>query len=239
MQRNCSMPKKPKIPKDFLQRISTVKNKRALLVLKTIVEKGFVTTEDLNKAGYGHPPRAARDVRELGFPLITIREKNSKGKSNASYKFDTSKNLQPNKMGRRLLPKKKRDLIIRSANGKCQICGANHNLQVDHRIPYEVAGEPKNEGEEHFQVLCGSCNRKKSWDCEHCENLLNIKDLEKCRTCYWAEPNVYIHVAMRQQRRVDLVWNDQEVADYERIKLEAERNQKSLSEQIKYILENG
>ena len=61
MQRNCSMPKKPKIPKDFLQRISTVKNKRALLVLKTIVEKGFVTTEDLNKAGYGHPPRAARD----------------------------------------------------------------------------------------------------------------------------------------------------------------------------------
>ena len=38
-------------------------------------------------AGYEHAPRAARDVRELGIPLETIRIKDSDGKSIAAYKF--------------------------------------------------------------------------------------------------------------------------------------------------------
>ena len=37
--------------------------------------------------GYQHPPRAARDVRELGIPLVTFRIKSSDGRSIGAYKF--------------------------------------------------------------------------------------------------------------------------------------------------------
>lgn len=85
-------------------------------------------------------------------------------------------------------PKKKRDALIHAAGDKCQICGAVHNLQVDHRIPYEVAGEPGLDEEEPYQILDGSCNRKKSWDCERCQNRLEIKDPAICRLAIGPNP---------------------------------------------------
>jgi len=229
------MPKIPDFPKELLERISAVTNKRARFVLDRIVEKGLVTTEEINRAGYDHPPRAAQDVRDLGFRLKTIKVKHTNGRSIAAYVFDEGE-LEPGKEGRRLLPKKERDALIHAAGDKCQICGATHNLQVDHRIPYEVAGESQRGEAEPYQILDGSCNRKKSWACEHCPNWLKIKSLDVCRSCYWASPTDYTHVAMEEQRRADLVWIGDEVKDFERIKREAEQHERSVPEEIKRIV---
>jgi hypothetical protein len=222
-------------PKKLLERIAAVTNKRARFVLDRIVKSGMVTTEEINQAGYDHPPRAAQDVRDLGFHLKTIKVKHSNGRSIAAYVFDEGE-LEPDKAGRRILPKKEREALIHTAGDRCQICGAKHNLQVDHRIPYEVAGEtPRAEGEP-YQILCGSCNRKKSWACEHCQNWVETKSLDVCRSCYWANPTDYTHVAMQPQRRLDLVWIGNEVGDFERIKGEAARHKISVPEAIKRLL---
>jgi len=225
----------PAVSKELLERIATVMNKRARFVLDSIVKNGIVTTEEINQAGYDHPPRAAQDVRDLGFRLKTIKVKHSNGRSIAAYVFDEGE-LEAGKEGRRLLPKKERDALIHAAGDKCQICGSEHNLQVDHRIPYEVAGESQRGEEQPYQILCGSCNRKKSWSCEHCPNWLLDKSLQVCRSCYWAEPTAYSHVAMQQQRRADLVWIDDEVKDFERIRGEAASHRRSIPEEIKHIL---
>lgn len=225
-----------KIAKEFLKQIVSVTNKRARFVLDSIVKNGVVTTEEINRAGYEHPPRAVRDARELGFPIKTIKVKQTNGKSIAAYIFSEEMTIDSGKSGRMLLPKKKRDEIIASTEGRCQICGAGHGVQVDHRIPFEVAGESQATQESPYLVLCGSCNRRKSWSCEHCNNWLEDKALEVCRSCYWAEPADYEHVALQQQRRVDLVWSGAEVADFERIKVAAALLKTGVSEEIKRML---
>lgn len=227
----------PKFPKELLDRVAKVTNKRARFVLDSIVKNGIITTEQINQAGYDHPPRAAQDARDLGFRLKTTKVKHTNGRTIAAYTFDEGE-FDRSKAGRRLLPKKERDAIIHSAGNKCHICGAIHNLQVDHRIPYEVAGETCSDQEHPFQVLCGSCNRKKSWDCEHCRNRLEINDPDICCSCYWAEPTLYGHVAMLQQRRTDVVWIGDEVKAFERIQRKAERHHRSVSEEIKSSLKN-
>ena len=225
----------PKIPEELLNRIESITNKRARFVLDSIVKNGSITTEEINQAGYDHPPRAAQDVRDLGFRLKTIKVKHTNGRSIAAYIFDDGE-LEIGKEGRRLLPKKERDSLIHAAGDKCQICGATYNLQVDHRIPYEVAGESQSGKRQPYQILCGSCNRKKSWECEHCKNWLQIKSFDTCLSCYWADSTSYTHVAMQPQRRVDLIWTGDEVTDFERIRSEAENNRISLTEEIKSIL---
>lgn len=56
------MSKAPAAPKELLKRIEAVTNKRARFVLDNIVKNGVVTTEEINRAGYDHPPRAAQDA---------------------------------------------------------------------------------------------------------------------------------------------------------------------------------
>src|SRR5208283_925394 len=93
-------------------------------------------------------------------------------------------------------------------------------IQVDHRIPFQVAGEPtgRERDPKDYMLLCGSCNRAKSWSCEHCHNYLVQHDASTCRTCYWGSPQSYSHIALRQIRRLDLVWTEAEVSTFERIK---------------------
>lgn len=230
------MPDRPiRIPKELLERVEAVTNKRARFVLDSIVKDGAVTTEEINRAGYDHPPRAAQDAKDLGFRIKRITVKHTNGRSIAAYAFDEGE-LDPSKAGRRALPKKERDAIIHAAGDKCQLCGAEHNLQVDHRIPYEVAGEVLVGEKEPFQILCGSCNRKKSWACEHCQNRLELCNPDTCRDCYWAEPTAYSHVAMQQQRRADLIWIGDEVKDFERLRRAAKQHNRSVPDEIKNIV---
>lgn len=227
-----------KLPQKILKRISEVKNKRARLLLDTIARRGKITTEELKRAGYDHPPRAARDVRELGFRLITTRVKGSTGRFIAAYSLDLSASIEEKKSGRAQLPKKERDSIIAKAGSRCQICGATHDLQVDHRVPYEVAGELLRKKQDAFLVLDGSCNRRKSWACEHCENFTKLKRIGICQTCYWANPEEHAHVAMEQIRRLDLVWHGSEVPEFDAFREQCKRDRMSPSEAVKNMIES-
>ena len=233
------MTDKSPISGDLAAQIAAVTNKRARFVLDAIARKGVVTTEEISKAGYEHPPRAVRDARELGFPIQTIKVKHSNGRSIAAYIFPENARFGRGKSGRRALTKKQRDAIIEAVHAKCQICGATENLQVDHRIPYEVAGESNGESTAVYMVLCGSCNRKKSWSCEHCPNWTGKRSPKVCATCYWAGSDNYEHVATEPQRRADLVWRQDEIADYEGLRAKAQRAAEAVPEYIKRILRNG
>jgi len=213
---------KLRIPAATKALIEAVTNKRARFVLDAIVRNGMVSTEEISNAGYDHPPRAAQDVRDLGFPLKTLKIKHSNGRSIAAYTLDAEKLQALNLTGRRTLSKKERQKLIDDAGGTCHICGSQVNLQIDHRIPYQVSGDSNAADQNAFQVLCGSCNRKKSWACEHCPNFLRMKDADICRTCYWSGSDSYTHIATVEERRMDLIWfgkTETDVAD--RLKREA------------------
>ena len=64
---------KPKISKALKEQISKVTALRPKTVLDYLVKHGSITTDDIKALGYEHPPRAIRDVREQGIPLITQR----------------------------------------------------------------------------------------------------------------------------------------------------------------------
>jgi hypothetical protein len=226
----------PKIENEILKQIDAVTNKRARFVLDAIVKNGVVTTEEISLAGYEHPPRAARDVRELGFPLKTIRVKHTNGRTIAGYILPPEGKFEKGKGGRHALTKKLRDEIIKVLGAKCRICGSIQNLQADHRIPYQVAGESLSKEKDPYQLLCGSCNRKKSWACEHCQNWMKDRKVAVCGSCYWAGPIDYTHVALQQERRVDIVWEGDEISDYRKLEDAAKRENSTLEQQIKRIL---
>lgn len=97
-----------KFSKQFLNHISSINNKRAKILINHIMKRGFITTEELEKKyGYNHPPRAARDVREAGVPLITFKIRSQKGKSIAAYRFGDLRHLNIHRLkGRIQVPKK-------------------------------------------------------------------------------------------------------------------------------------
>lgn len=54
-------------PPEFLKLLESVDAKRPRTVIDHILEHGEITTEELKTIyGYNHPPRAIRDVREIG-----------------------------------------------------------------------------------------------------------------------------------------------------------------------------
>jgi len=227
-----------KLPEPLLRRIAQVTNRRARLVLDTIAQSGSITTEELQKRGYNDPRRAAQDVRELGFPLISTRVKSASGKRMATYSLALT--LEAGKTGRLQLPKKERVAIIEAAGSKCRLCGATHDLQVDHRVPYQVAGESLKGKPKTYMVLCGACNRRKSWICEHCPNWLKLKHVQTCQSCYWADPEQHTHVAMEQIRRVDLVFGGEETQKFDEFRRRCKQRGKSVAQGVKeVVIESG
>ena len=105
-------------------------------------------------------------------------------------------------------------------------------------MPYEVDGDDEagTLNPDDFMLLCGSANRAKSWSCEHCENWTAKKDKKICLSCYWAYPEDYSHVAMRQIRRLDLIWEGDDVTSYNRLKEDAAAYGASLPEFVKEII---
>ena len=135
-------------PKEFLDLLQSVKAKRPQTVIKHILEHGFITSEELkNTYGYNHPPRAVRDVREHGIPIITYRVTGSDGRNIAAYKFGDPTDIQNNlskAAGRTVLSKALKQALIDKYGSKCFIYLETMDkevLQVDHRIPYEIGGE--------------------------------------------------------------------------------------------------
>lgn len=193
-------------PKEFLDLLNSVHSKRPRTVIQHILEHGFITSQELKDAyGYNHPPRAVRDVREYGIPLVTYRVEGTDGRSIAAYKFgdpSDSRNAISKAVGRTVLSKALKQALIEKYGDKCFIYYEEMDesmLQVDHRIPYEIAGEHDEHDIYACMLLCPSANRAKSWTCEHCENWVK-KDSSFCVKCYWAYPENYEHVAGKQQR---------------------------------------
>jgi hypothetical protein len=230
-------------PEEFLELCRSVTAKRPKTVIDHILEHGHITTEELKETyGYDHPPRAARDVREHGIPLETFRVEASNGRKIGAYRFgDPSKVRLKRFDGRTVLSKELKEKLISKYGCKCFIYLEEMNerlLQIDHRVPYEVDGDDK-EGTldaEDFMLLCGSANRAKSWSCEHCENWSTNKEKQVCLSCYWAYPENYSHVAMRQIRRLDLIWEGDSVTEYDRLREDAASYGCSVPEFVKEII---
>jgi hypothetical protein len=237
---------KKKIPKSFIELVEKISNKRARIVIDHILKHGVITTEELEKDyGYNHPPRAARDVREAGIPLKTIRTHSKDGKRNiAAYEFGDFNSVKRDRIqGRINWPKSFKQELVKEYGSKCLISGVSlepRALQIDHRIPYQIIGDDPDASElnvGNFMLLSGTSNRAKSWSCEHCENWTTMHDLNICRSCYWAFPEEYNHVAMKEIRRLDITWQDEEIADYEKLKKESDNLSVDLPSFVKEILQ--
>jgi hypothetical protein len=214
--------KKEKLPKKFLEQLNAVTAKRPKTVIQQILKNGYVTTEELKALGYEHAPRAARDVRELGIPLETFRTKDANGKPIAAYKFgDPKKSVDKvsKTAGRTVLSDALKKALIEKYGAQCFIYlqpMEERLLQVDHRVPYEIGGEPKDNNLEHYMLLSPSANRAKSWTCEHCANWQR-KDTDFCMKCFWAHPENYSHIAGKEQRQIIITFTGDEIEDYNRL----------------------
>ena len=230
------------LPEDFLNKLRSVTSKRARILIDHILEHGSITTEELEKTyGYSHPPRAARDVREQGIPLETFRVKSSDGRSIAAYRFGETANIRSGRLGgRKAFPKQLKDDLYNKSEGRCAVCAGKFEkryLQIDHRIPYEIAGDidPFNRDPREYMLLCPACNRAKSWSCEHCPNW-QTKSSKICLQCYWAFPQNYSHISLREVRRTDVIWDQDEINIYNKLKDAAQKNNFTIPDYVKRIV---
>jgi len=227
----------------IMAQIKKVRGKRALAVINHILKHGQISTEELkDRYGYNHPPRGARDVRECGIPLDTIRVRGSDGRMIGAYKFGDPSKIERHKLGgRKTFSKAFKQLLLERQGTRCAITGEpfiERYLSIDHRVPYEVAGDcvASEDDPGSFMLISGTAQRQKSWSCEHGNNWLETKDMKICRKCYWAWPEDYEHVAMEQRRRIELVWVGTEIVEYERLAEEARNAGQSVPELIKVCL---
>ena len=233
---------KQKLPKKFRDRLKAVKAKRARTVIDHILKNGHITTEELSEQyGYDHPPRAARDVREQGIPLVTFRVTGSHGRKIGAYRFGDPSEVKGGKIGgRKAWPKDFKNALIERYGSRCGVCFTEYEpryLQIDHRVPFEVAGDPAGELDSvEFMLVCGSCNRAKSWSCEHCKNWSEDHSIDVCNSCYWAKPDNYAHVALRLIRRLDITWSGDEVPQYDKLIELSRHARKNLPEFVKEVL---
>ena len=234
------MPKN-QYPQEFLARCQSVTAKRPRIVITHILEHGQITTEELkNLYGYNHPPRAACDVKEQGIPLQRVMVTGGDGRKIAAYRFgDTTKAKMRRSNGRTGLSKQIKEALIEKYGCRCFIYLEEMpaaKLQIDHRVPFGVAGESETMTPDEFMLLCGSANRAKSWSCEHCDNWTKLKKREVCLSCYWAYPENHTHIAMQQLRRVDLIWQGDETKQYERLKADAAEAGLAIPDFVKDVL---
>jgi hypothetical protein len=234
----------PELAAAFLQKLSAVTAKRAKTVIDHILEYGQITTEELrDKYGYDHPPRAIRDVKEHGIPLEMFRVEGAHGRKIAAYKFGDPRQARSGGFaGRKAWPKDFKAQLLDALGARCGICCTVYSglyLQIDHRVPFEVAGDENDlMNAADYMLVCGSCNRAKSWSCEHCKNWTEDRVVSVCQTCYWANPIEYAHVALRLIRRLEVTWSESEVPEYDQLLRLSKHARKRLPEFVKDVLRN-
>lgn len=234
---------KPGLPPLLDQLLQQVKGKRARIVVDHIRRHGAITTRELKEQyGYDHPPRAIKDVTDQGVPIERRTVVDASGRRIAEYRFGDPTLVRAGRVGgRRAFSKAFKQQLSDEGGERCGLCHApfpGRALQIDHRVPYEVTGNPPTAplNTSEFMLLCGSCNRAKSWSCEQCDNWRQRKDPATCRTCYWAHPACYEHVGMVQLRRLDLTWTAAEVPDFEALRAEAANSGTALPLYVKALL---
>ena len=235
---------KKNYPPEFLELLKSVKAKRPRTVIEHILENGQITTEELKDIyGYNHPPRAIRDVREQGIPIETFRVTGSDGRKIAAYKFGNPSDVRAAQLsGRTAFSSALKNTLVEQHGARCNIYlepFPERELQIDHRIPFEIAGDniDMSEDADAYMLICPSANRAKSWSCENCENW-TIKEVSNCQSCYWAFPESYSHVAMREIRRLDVLWVGEEVTEYDQLKETAGKVGEETATYVKNVLRN-
>ena len=169
----------------------------------------------------------------MGIQLEKKSVKNAVGKTIASYSF-TSKEKIIRLGGRMNFPSGFKNKV--SKIERCWLCGTRLKmayLQIDHRVPFPISGDVEDMNPSNFMLLCGSCNRSKSWSCEHCDNWKCSKVENVCKECYWANPESHTHVATKNIRRLDVTWQDNEVPHYDRIVKSAKKAKQNVPDYIK------
>lgn len=230
------------LPGEFVAKCKSVTARRPRTVIDHLLRHGQITTEELKgKYGYNHPPRAIRDVKEQGIPLERFTVKDSTGRSIAAYRFGDPSQVRSRRFdGRTALSKKIKEQLVKKYGCRCFIYleeMPEASLQIDHRVPFEIAGESAGElVPDDFMLLCGSANRAKSWSCGHCENRIAGKKPAVCLTCYWARPEDYTHVATAPVRRLDLIWQGEGVKHYETLKTDAAQAGLAIPDYVKSVL---
>ncbi len=227
---------------ELLEIAKKVTAKRPKVMIDHIIEHGFISTETLKDVyGYSHAPRVAGDVRDQGIPIETFKVTAKNGRKIGAYRFGDPSKIEGGKLGgRKVLPKKLKKELIEKFESRCVITSEIYDeshLQIDHRIPYRIAGDDQSTERniKDFMLLSGAAQRQKSWACEHCENFQtqSPSQLSVCQTCYWASPENFTHIATKQERRIDLVFSGEEIKKYERIEKAAADNNSTIQIEIK------
>ena len=220
--------------------------KRAKTVIDHILQHGFVTTEDLRtKHGYHHPPRAVRDVREKGVPIETFWITSEQtGRKIGAYRFGDPAKIRHGRIGgRKIFSKEFKEQLLNHYDARDAITGermAARYLQIDHRVPYEVAGDQyaqQSTPVDEYMLLDASSQRAKSWSCENCSNWKETRSEAVCRSCFWAFPESYTHIAGEQVRRVVVEWRGTAIEGFERLEAHAQREGVTVAALLKRLSE--
>lgn len=242
---NIQLTRKEDISLELLMLCEKVTAKRAKTVIDHILQHGYITNEDLSSTyGYDHPPRAIRDVRENGIPLITHRVVNDKtGRRIGAYTFGDVKKISKGRIGgRKAFSKNFKELLVEKYGSREAFSGDElepRYLQIDHRIPYEIAGnDAALDNLDEFMLLDASSQRAKSWSCENCRNFKELRDPNICRECFWAFPESYSHVAMTPEIRLHIQWREDEVDSFKQLEQKAVGEGVSVQDYIKLLIRN-
>jgi hypothetical protein len=230
----------PEVEKLAHAYIARGEKSRGALAVRAMLEHGSVSTEDLNRLGYDHPPRAIADAKDNGIPVNKEMVRSSSGKRMARYFLGTAEQIRVGQVGRTNFSKKFRDALFATYGSIDCITGAKHDprsLQIDHRIPYRVSGDAglATGDVDAFMLLDARSNRAKGFSCQNCRNFIELLDPEICRSCFWAYPEDYGHVAMEDIRRADVVWKGAEVSDYDALSKRAEEQGLSVPDLLKLL----
>ncbi len=207
---------------ELLSALARITKGRAKIVVDHILRHGSVSTEELEQRyGLRDAASAARDVKDAGIPLVSARGKSKTGRQIAIYSFGDPSKIRADRIGgRTAFSKRFKKELVQQRGDACEICGTPFDtiyLQIDHRVPYQIAGDDPvgDRVAADYMLLCGSCQRGKSWSCEHCENWREGRQPQIRKTCYWASPQRYTHIALRDHRRLEIVWvGEREVNDH-------------------------
>jgi hypothetical protein len=199
--------------------IPKITSKRARTLLEHVLKHGQITTEELKTTyGYDHPPRAAKDVTDRGIPLERVRVPGPNGRSITAYRLGDLSGSAGVAAGRTGLPKILKDALIHKYGEYCANCNGHFSggrgLQVDHRVPYHVGGDPPFSDVDKFMLLCGSCNRSKSFTCEGCPNWVK-REPTICDGCLWASPETYSHIATENRRQLTITWTGSDTIEFD------------------------
>lgn len=232
-----------KVSKEVLEYIESVFmhcTSRARWAIEHMIENGSISSVYMLENGHLHPARVIGDVRDQGIPVNT-KTINHDGKRIAQYSFGTEEEINRAKFGGRKPISKRTKQLLLERNGKsCQLSGIKldeNELQIDHRIPFTLIGEPENpKCTSNYMLLSKSMQRTKSWACESCPNLKKHRKIKNCLSCYWASPEHYTHKAMENERVVSLVWDDADAVNLAKMQALAESHGLSVQTLIKNTL---